>query len=149
MSLNINESFVMERLKKTKYLSKYLTPETIGQIGRYLVTGFSSAAIEFTLLFLFRDVARQTVVVSNTIALSIVFWFNFLMNRLWSFKSKMKLRRQLPMYLALYIVNLGASDLIMYLLTGCLSMQYLFAKVFAIGAVVSWNFVIYKKIIYK
>lgn len=139
----------MEKLKKTKYLGKYLTPETIGQAGRYLVTGFSSAAIEFTLLYLFKDIARLSIVVSNTFALSIVFWFNFLMNRLWSFRSKMKLSRQLPMYLVLYLVNLGASDLIMYLLTGFLSMQYMFAKVFAIGAVVSWNFIIYKKIIYK
>ncbi len=149
MSIHLSDSAVMEKIRKTKYLSRYLTPETMGQIIRYLVTGFSSAAIEFTLLYIFKDVARQTVVVSNTIALSIVFWFNFLMNRLWSFKSKMKLSRQLPMYLVLYLVNLGASDLIMYLLTGWLSMQYLLAKVFAIGAVVSWNFIIYKKVIYK
>ena len=79
---------VMEKLKKTRYLSKIATPEFVGQFSRYLITGFSSAAIELTLLFVLRDTAGLTVLAANSIALTIVFWFNFLMNRFWSFKSK-------------------------------------------------------------
>lgn len=142
-------STITEKIKSSKILSQFLTKEFLGQVARYLVTGFTSAAIEFSLLFIFKDIAGLSVIVSNSIALAIVFWFNFLMNRLWSFKSKMKLNRQLPMYLVLFVINIGASDLIMYLLTDKLQMQYLLAKVFAIGAVVSWNFVIYRKVIYK
>ncbi len=130
-------------------LSKLLNQESAGQAVRYLVTGFSSAAIELTLLFVFKDIFGLSILVSNSAALSIVFWFNFLMNRFWSFKSKMKLGRQLVMYLALFVFNLGASDLIMYLLANRLAIQYLLAKVFAIGAVVCWNFVLYKKVIYR
>lgn len=140
---------VMEKLKKTKYLSQLLTPEFLGQLSRYLVTGFSSAAIELTLLFVFRDIAELSIVISNSIALTIVFWFNFLVNRIWSFKSTANLRKQLAMYLVLFAFNLVASDFIMYLLTTKLSLQYLLAKVFAIGAVVIWNFFLYKKVIYK
>jgi putative flippase GtrA len=136
-------------LSKNKYLSRFLTEELIGQVLRYLVTGFSSAAIEFSLLFLSRDVLGLSVLMSNSVALSIVFWFNFLMNRLWSFKSTASLKKQLPMYLVLFVFNLGASDLIMHLLTAELSMHYLLAKVFAIAAVVTWNFFLYRKVIYK
>lgn len=137
------------KMKIPKALLKLLNRESAGQAVRYLVTGLSSAAIEFALLFVFKDVFGLSILASNSAALSIVFWFNFLVNRFWSFKSKMKLSRQLTMYLALFVFNLGASDLIMYLLTNQLSMQYLLAKVFAIGAVVCWNFVLYKKVIYK
>ena len=140
---------VMEKLKKTRYLSKIATPEFVGQFSRYLITGFSSAAIELTLLFVLRDTAGLTVLAANSIALTIVFWFNFLMNRFWSFKSKADIKRQLVMYLVLFVFNLAASDLIMYLLTVKLSLQYLIAKVFAIGAVVCWNFILYRKVIYK
>lgn len=140
---------VMEKLKKTRYLSKIATPEFVGQFSRYLITGFSSAAIELTLLFVLRDTAGLTVLAANSIALTIVFWFNFLMNRFWSFKSKANIKRQLVMYLVLFVFNLAASDLIMYLLTVKLSLQYLIAKVFAIGAVVCWNFILYRKVIYK
>ena len=142
-------STAMDKLKKNEYLSRFLRPEFTGQVIRYLITGFSSAAIELTLLFVFRDLANLSIIVSNSIALTIVFWFNFLMNRIWSFKSTSNLKKQLAMYLVLFVFNLGASDVIMYLLTSKLSLQYLLAKVFAIGAVVTWNFVIYKKVIYK
>lgn len=140
---------IPEKLKRSKLLSQVLTKDFLGQMTRYLVTGFTSAAIEFSLLFIFKDIAGLSVIVSNTMALAIVFWVNFLMNRLWSFKSKMKLNKQLPMYFVLFVFNIGASDLIMYFLTDRAQMQYLLAKVFAIGAVVSWNFIIYKKVIYK
>lgn len=130
-------------------LLKLLNQESIGQAVRYVVTGLSSAAFEFAFLFVFKDLVGLSVIASNSTALAIVFWFNFLMNRYWSFKSKTKLSKQLAMYLVLFIFNLGASDLIMYLLVDRLSMQYLLAKVFAIGAVVCWNFILYKKVIYK
>ena len=136
-------------MKISDVLLKLLNQESIGQAVRYVVTGLSSAAFEFALLFAFKDLVGLSVIASNSIALGIVFWFNFLMNRYWSFKSKTKLSRQLAMYLVLFVFNLGASDLIMYLLVDRLSMQYLLAKVFAIGAVVCWNFVLYKKVIYK
>lgn len=140
---------IMDKLSKNKYLSQFLTPESLGQIARYLITGFSSAAIEFTLLFIFRDIIGLSVILSNSIALTIVFWFNFFMNRIWSFKSGANLKKQLAMYLVLFVFNLGASDLIMYALTAELSLQYLIAKVFATAAVVTWNFILYKKVIYK
>ena len=145
----MEQNALNEKLKKSKLLSGLLENGSLGQITRYLVTGFSSAGFEFTLLYVFRGIAGLSVIAANTAALSIVFWFNFLMNRLWAFKSKMKLSKQLPMYLALFVFNIVVSDLIMYLLTDMLQIQYLLAKVFSIGAVVSWNFVLYKKVIYK
>ncbi len=136
-------------LSKNKILARFLTPELTGQVIRYLITGFSSAAIEFSLIILCRDIFNFSIVTANSIALTIVFWFNYLMNRKWSFKSTASLKKQLPMYLVLFVFNLGASDLIMYLLTSRLSLHYLIAKVFAIAAVVTWNFFLYKKVIYK
>lgn len=140
---------VLEKLKNNKYFARFTTPEFIGKFSRYIATGIFSAAIELTLLFVLKDIAGLSVIVANSIALATVFWFNFLMNRFWSFKSKSNLKKQLIMYLFLFVFNLGASDLIMYLLTERLPLQYLIAKVIAIGAVVSWNFVLYSKVIYR
>ncbi|MGI6669887.1 MAG: GtrA family protein [Acetivibrionales bacterium] len=128
---------------------EFLDSESAGQMIRYVITGLSSATIEFTLLYVFKDMAGLPVIAANSAALSIVFWFNFLMNRYWSFKSRMKIQKQLVMYLFLFLFNLLASDVIMYLLVEKFSIQYLVAKVFAIGVMVCWNFVLYKKVIYK
>lgn len=140
---------VYEKVRNHRLFADFLTPATLHQIKRYLITGFSSAAIELSLLYILKDLSGLGVIEANSIALTIVFWFNFLMNRFFSFKSSGSIKRQLIMYGILFVFNLGASDLIMHLLTTALHIQYLIAKVFAIGAVVSWNFVLYKKVIYK
>ncbi len=140
---------ILERIKKNKTLSEFLTPAALNQMKRYLITGFSSAAIELSLLYILKDIAKLSIIEANSIALTIVFWFNFLMNRFFSFKSSGSIKKQLIMYGILFVFNLGASDLIMHLLTSSLHIQYLLAKVFAIGAVVCWIFVLFKKVIYK
>ena len=145
----ILDSKILQKLKRNKLLSDMLEPEAFHQLVRYLITGFSSAAIELSLLYVFKDIVKFSVIEANSIALTIVFWFNFLMNRHWSFKSKSSLKKQLLMYAVLFVFNLGASDLIMYVLVTLLGIQYLLAKVLAIGAVVTWNFILYKKVIYK
>jgi len=145
----MNLDCIKELVKTNKTLSSFLTPQAIGQLKRYLVTGFSSAAIEFILLYILRDLLRANLILANSVALTIVFWFNFCMNRFWSFKSTVDIKKQLVMYAFLFVFNLGASDLIMYLLASKLSLHYMIAKVFALGIIVSWNFVLYKKVIYK
>lgn len=140
---------IANKLCKVKFISRFITPESLGQFCRYAITGLTSAAIEFSLLYIFRDIAKLSVVLSNSFALSITFWFNFFINRSWSFKSTGNLKKQLVMYFFLFVFNLAASDAIMYLLTEKLSISYLLAKIFAIGAIVGWNFIIYRKVIYK
>lgn len=141
-------SFV-DRLKSNRFLTDFFTGVSLNQFKRYLVTGFSSAIIELSILYILKSYMQFSVIAANSIALTIVFWFNFLMNRYWSFKSRYDLRKQLIMYGILFLFNLGASDVIMYILTSLLYMQYILSKIFAIGAVVSWNFILYKKVIYK
>jgi putative flippase GtrA len=125
------------------------SPDLIRQASRYLITGFSSAAIEFALLYACKELLGLSVLLSNSIALAIVFWFNFLVNRFWSFSSKGDIKKQLIMYGCLFAFNLFASDIIMYLLNSVAGLHYLIAKIFAIGVIVCWNFIIYRKVIYK
>ena len=149
MNKNMTNTGLTDKLKNNRLLADLLVPGSFRQLARYLVTGFGSAAIELSLLYIFKDILKLPVIAANSAALSIVFWFNFLVNRLWSFRSRSDIRKQLLMYAVLFIFNLGVSDLIMYVLTSGLTLHYLVAKVFAIGAVVCWNFILYKKVIYK
>jgi putative flippase GtrA len=71
------------------------------------------------------------------------------MNRFWSFKSKTSIKGQLVAYTLLFAFNLLASSAIIYILTDFLGFIPLISKLFAMGAVVSWNFILYKKVIYK
>lgn len=140
---------IAEKLKKLPFLAELYTAKGIRQLKRYLITGISSAALEIFLLFVFMRYMLLSVILSNTMALTTVFWFNFLMNKFWSFSSKRNLKKQLFMYSFLFILNLGASNTIMHLLVNILNLPSLISKAFAIGAIASWNFVIYKRLIYR
>lgn len=132
-----------------KLLEFFIGDKSKKQFIRYLITGVSSFVIEYFLFFLLFKVLSIYELVANTVVITIVFWFNFLMNRHWSFQSKEKLGRQLLMYLALFMFNAVISNLFIYTGVTILEISPLISKVLIMCLIVTWNFVIYKKVIYK
>jgi putative flippase GtrA len=126
-----------------------LTRESLGQLFRYIFTGLISFGIEYSLFILLYRVFEIWYITSHVSVYIVVFWFNFFVNRLWSFKSKSNLQRQLSMYTLLFVFNLIVATLIMYLLSEILRITPLISKVLVMGMTVSWNFIIYKTVIYK
>jgi len=167
---------LLDRLKKYKFFSELLTPEAFSQMKRYVITGFTGFAIEYALFFTFyyyifkrffpfgysfaKSIAESLVnydlkgdtysyLFANAIAYVVVFWFNFLVNRIWSFKSKVNIFKQLRQYAVFFIFNLFATSALLYLLSDKIGIMPAVSKVLVMGLVVCWNFIIYKKVIYK
>lgn len=130
-------------------MAEFFTPGTFHQFIKYIITGVLSFATEITLLFVLTEYAGLWYLLSNTIAYIVVFWLNFLLNKFWSFGSRKNFRRQLQLYSMLFVFNLGAVNGLMYLLTDVAGLYYLLSKVLVMGMVVTWNFFLYKKVIYK
>jgi len=140
----------METVKRLSlYLKDIFSFNTFTQFYRYVLVGVLSFATETSLLYWLTDHLNLWYIYSNSIAYVIVFWLNFLLNRFWSFKSKQNLSVQLAMYLVLFVINLFASNGMLYLLTSVFNVYYLVSKIFAVALVVCWNFIIYKKVIFK
>jgi len=117
---------------------------------RYLAVGFTTFAIEYALFCILVDVARLNYLLANAMVFSVVFWFNFLANRIWTFQSTVNLRRQLLQYAANFLFILAVPNgILMILLTHGLGMNPKLSKVLVMAAVVSWNYIIYKKVVYK
>lgn len=140
---------IIEKMKKSRFFGDFFKPETRGQFLRYLLTGFASFIAEYLLFLLLFDKLNVQYIYSNTIVYTVIFIINFLLNRLWSFKSKSDPKRQLALYLALFLFNLAATNAVMYLLSGMLAMSPRISKILVMGMIVVWNFIIYKKVIYK
>jgi putative flippase GtrA len=136
------------KFKNNKYISEYISYKALKQLLRYLIVGFSTVGLEFVNLRLFTEYIGLWYLASNTIAYIISFVFNFFLNRFWSYKSSGTIKRQMPLYGVLFIINLALSNLVMYLLTDILRIMYMISKIFSVGLVVSWNFIIYKKVIF-
>ncbi|HHV29911.1 GtrA family protein [Acetivibrio mesophilus] len=167
---------LLDRLKKYKFFSELLTPEAFSQMKRYVITGFTGFAIEYLLFYTFNNFVFKrffpggysfvkgiaeslfnydlkgytySYLLANAIAYVVVFWFNFLVNRIWSFKSKVNIFKQLKQYAVLFIFNLIATSTLLYVLSDKIGIMPELSKILVMGSVVCWNFVIYKKIIYK
>jgi putative flippase GtrA len=143
------------------------------QLLKYLTVGVVSVGLETTLFWWLFHQLHIAWVVANSLAIFITFWFNFFLNRLWSFQSRGSLTRQLVLYVALLCLNLLMSNLIIYVLAdqGNLdyiveklisialivswnladqgNLDYIVAKIISIALIVSWNFVLYKPVIYR
>ncbi|HHW48642.1 MAG TPA: GtrA family protein [Clostridiaceae bacterium] len=141
--------FVIARLKQNKFVRSLLTREAAEQFERYVISGLISACVEYTMLLVLTEFAGIWYILSNTIAYVSGFWLSFLLNRFWSFKSKDNILRQLLLYSMLFICNLVLTNMLLYLLTSVTGIPYAISKIFVMGIAVLWNFIIYKKIIYR
>lgn len=119
------------------------------QFVRYGITGSTTVIINLALLFIFTEFFGLWYMFSAVIAGTACTVFNFLMNRRWSFKSNGTMHRQMVKYLLLlgfnYLYSLGA----LYLLVELLHINYLLAQIIVSMVMVSWNFAMFRYVIYK
>lgn len=117
------------------------------QFSRYLIVGISSAAIELLMFSILRLLSLD-LTLSNIIAVVMATLFNFFMNRGWSFSTKSKFNRSSILYLALFLLNLTFSTKAIKLMVG-LGFIELFAKLITMILITMWNFVLYRKVVFK
>jgi putative flippase GtrA len=120
----------------------------IEQGGRYLLIGFSSAAIELVLFYILYEVLGLYVVAGNITAITVATAFNFIMSYSWTFKSASSLPRSLGIYLLLFAFNQLFSNFAIVWLIG-LGLPSMLAKIITMGCIVLWNFVLYRKVVFK
>lgn len=140
---------ILNRLKKYRFFSELITGESLTQFKKYIVIGLISFSLEYVFFYILYSCAKLWYITANVIVYIVVFWFNFLMNRYWSFKAKKNLSRQLMLYGMLFVFNLLAITGLMYLFSDIAGISPLISKVMVMEAVVLWNFILYKKVIYR
>jgi putative flippase GtrA len=122
------------------------------------VVGFTSFGIEYTLFVLFRKWLPLPELAVNIGVYSIVFWLNFLLNRKFAFRSKSAYWKQILLYGLLFAFNLVVGNVLLFsairrllaLWSGEGSWPVLYLpKILIMFFIVSWNFILYKKVIYK
>lgn len=137
-------------LLKYRLFSDFFTASSLEQFKRYLATGFFSFGIEYLLFIVLYKILLMEPIPANIIVYASVFWINFLLNRVWSFRSQSSFFRQLKLYFLLFIFNLLIANVfLMYFISHVIGISPLLSKGIVMGFVVSWNFILYKKVIYK
>jgi len=127
----------------------YPSHGTLRQFCRYVISGILSAVIEYLSIIILTEYMRLWYIASNTIGMTCGFCLGFFLNRYWSFKSKGSLVHQIFLYGTLFLINLILSNALLYFLTSIVYIKYTASKLFAMGLIAMWNFIIYKKLIFK
>lgn len=120
----------------------------VSQIVRYAFVGGASAAFELIVFQILYALASMGIAPSNTIALVASTVVNFTMNRSLAFKSSANPARSLMLYLVLFAFNTTFSTLAITWLVG-LGIHSAVAKLMTMVCIVMWNFVLYRKVIFK
>lgn len=155
-------SGIILKLKKNKLFMEFFNLKSFFQLAKYVATGLISAGSYIFLIYLLTDCIKIwryfsvnsyeiSKYYSITVSYFIVFWLNFLLSKFWTFKDRQNnsTKKQLALYTALFVFNLLATYLIEYILTDIFGMYYLIPPIICNFLIVIWNFVLYKKVIYR
>jgi putative flippase GtrA len=122
---------------------------TFHQFVKYGITGSTTVLIDMVILYILTDFFGFWYMSSATISTTTAVVFNFLINRNWSFRSNGYMRRQMTKYLLLLGFNYLYSIFGLYFLVEVFGIYYLIAKVIIAMTMVSWNFALFRYVIYK
>ena len=118
---------------------------------RYLLAGGTAGVIHLLLLYLFTDILGIYYLFSTSLALFIVFWISFILQKYWAFgeTSPHRFGRQAAYYFALHSMTFVSNGALMYLCVSVLGIWYIFSQVIVSLSIAVVTFFINKKYIFN
>lgn len=122
-------------------------PGLLGQIAGFGVVGVLAFIIDYGLMILLTEVFSVNYLISTTISfiVSVIFNYSMSMRYVFAHKKGMSRQREFIIFVVLSVIGLGINDLLMWLGTDLVGIQYWITKIFATGVVMVWNFITRKK----
>ncbi|MBU0661422.1 GtrA family protein [Patescibacteria group bacterium] len=119
------------------------------QLVRYFVIGLSGLAIDIGLLALCTRLFGINPTIAVIFVQFVVIIYNFLLNKYWTFKSQGLAHKQFVRYSVLVTWNYLFGVTVMYFCNEIAGMDEIIVRLVSIAITVLWNFILYKKWIYR
>ena len=125
---------MIEIIKNNKLLS---------QILRFGVVGGIAFLIDYGVLILCKEVFHINVLLSAAIAFTISVIFNYILSIKWVFdvSQKKSSKKTFLLFIIFSIIGLGLTEIIMYVGTDLININYLIVKIIATGIIMIFNFI--------
>jgi len=120
------------------------------RLGKYLVSGAGATVVNLGSLFILTEYAHVYYLYSAIIAFLIAFGFSFILQKFWTFDAggRGNAKLQLGLFLAISLINLGLTELLLYLLVSILHVWYFGAAVFIGGILAILSYFIYRYFVF-
>ncbi|MDD4922531.1 MAG: GtrA family protein [Bacteroidales bacterium] len=117
---------------------------------KFCVVGFSGMFVDFGATWLLKEKVRINKYLANSTGFVLAATSNYFFNRIWTFHSQnQQIATEYFSFIGISLIGLGINNLIIYLLTEKLKLNFYVSKLFAIGVVTIWNFVMNYLITFK
>eukprot|EP01133_Synstelium_polycarpum_P004880 gene4880-5669_t len=117
-----------------------LVPERLLSLIKFGITGASGLVIDFSLTWFFKDVLHFNKFVANGIGFTAAVISNYFINKLWTFKNKDKIGKQLAAFMLVSLIGLMLNSFFIYLFNNQLLLNFYLSKAIAVVLVFFWNF---------
>jgi len=118
------------------------------RVAKFLTSGVSAALVEYAVfLLLVGTIAKDQVVVAQTVSFLAGLIVSFSLNRRWVFSPQRKASRTFVEYFALATINLVITNILLLGLHHFLPLAI--AKIIIMGCVAFWNYFIFRKVIFR
>ena len=127
---------------KTK-INKLMKNKLFKQIFKFGIIGGLAFIVDYVILIICKELLNISVLLSAAIAFTISVIFNYILSIKWVFdvdKDK-STKKNFIIFIVLSVVGLGITELIMYLGSDILKINYLIVKIFATAVVMVFNFI--------
>ena len=109
---------------------------------KFCVVGFSGLFVDFGTTWFLKEKVRLNKYVANSSGFVLAATSNYFFNRFWTFHSQNShIVTEYFSFFSISIAGLGINNLIIYLLTDKLKLNFYLSKLIAVGVVTIWNFV--------
>lgn len=117
-----------------------LVPERLLSLIKFGITGASGLVIDFSLTWFFKDVLHFNKFLANGIGFTAAVISNYFINKLWTFKNKDKIGKQLAAFILVSLIGLMLNSFFIYLFNSQLLLNFYLSKAIAVVLVLFWNF---------
>lgn len=120
-----------------------LTRDVAWKFVKFGVVGVSGVVVDFGFTYVCKEWLKIQKYVANAIGFTIAASSNYFLNRIWTFhSSNPQIAVEYGQFLFVSLIGLAINTLVLWLLVSRAKFNFYFAKLFAIGVVTIWNFVV-------
>jgi putative flippase GtrA len=108
---------------------------------KFCIVGASGMAVDFGTTWLLKEKARINRYIANSCGFILAATTNYLLNRFWTFQSENgHIVTEYLTFILISVVGLAINNLVVYIISDRLKMNFYLAKLFAVCIVTLWNF---------
>lgn len=110
---------------------------------KFAVVGFSGVVVDFFFTWLCKEKFSIPKYIANAIGFTIAASTNYILNRIWTFQShNPEIATEYMKFISVSMIGLGINTIILWILVSRLKQHFYLSKLFAIGVVTIWNFIV-------